>query len=110
VLFEFMILRSVGIAGAIVVAAAVSAAPTLLPAILSILGARLDALAIRRIVAKPAAEGRWARLARAVMRRPLAVLIPTLGALLLLGSPFLRVHFNAPDSTILPASVPSRAA
>jgi predicted secreted hydrolase len=44
------------------------------------------------------------------MRRPVAVLIPTLGLLLVLGWPFLHVRFNAPDSTILPASVPSRAA
>ena len=44
------------------------------------------------------------------MRRPVAVLVPTLGLLLVLGSPFLHVRFNAPDSTILPASVPSRAA
>ena len=44
------------------------------------------------------------------MRRPVAVLVPTLALLLLLGSPFLHVRFNAPDSTILPASVPSRAA
>jgi putative drug exporter of the RND superfamily len=110
VLFEFMILRSVGIAGAVVVAAAVTAALTLLPAILSILGPRLDALAIRSVAVGEGSDGRWAVLARAVMRRPIAVLVPTLGALLVLGSPFLRVHFNAPDSTILPASVPSRAA
>ena len=44
------------------------------------------------------------------MRRPVAVLVPTLGLLLVLGWPFLHVRFNAPDSTILPASVPSRAA
>ncbi|HUQ79265.1 MAG TPA: lipocalin family protein [Patescibacteria group bacterium] len=44
------------------------------------------------------------------MRRPVAVLIPTLAGLLVLGSPFLHVRFNAPDSTILPANVPSRAA
>src|SRR5262249_26330348 len=42
VLFEFMILRSVGIAGAIVVALAVASALTLLPAILAIVGTRID--------------------------------------------------------------------
>ncbi len=109
VLFEFMILRSVGIAGAIVVAVAVSAALTLLPAILALLGPRIDAFAIRRTAPRTTGEGRWARLARAVMARPVAVLVPTLAALLLLGSPFLRVRFNAPDATILPPTVPSRA-
>ena len=36
------------------------------------------------------------------MRRPVAVLVPTLGLLLVLGFPFLHVRFNAPDATILP--------
>jgi RND superfamily putative drug exporter len=43
VLFEFMILRSVGIAGAIVVLLAASSALTLLPALLAIVGPRIDA-------------------------------------------------------------------
>jgi putative drug exporter of the RND superfamily len=110
VLFDFMILRSVGIAGGIVVALAVLAALTLLPALLALFGQHLDRLAIRRVSPRPAAEGPWARLARRVMQRPLAVLIPTLALLLLLGSPFLHVRFNAPDASILPPDVPSRAA
>jgi RND superfamily putative drug exporter len=44
------------------------------------------------------------------MARPVAVLVPTLLLLLALGLPFLHVRFNAPDATILPASVPSRQA
>ena len=110
VLFEFMILRSVGIAGAIVVGLAVASALTLLPAVLAVVGTRIDRLAVRRVAAQPSSEGPWARLARAVMRRPVTVLVPTLAAILLLGSPFLHVRFNAPDSSILPPSVPSRAA
>ncbi|MEO5885049.1 MAG: MMPL family transporter, partial [Candidatus Limnocylindrales bacterium] len=110
ILFEFMILRSVGIAGAIVVALAVTAALTLLPAILTLLGPRLDRLAIRKVTVAPDADGPWSRLARRVMRRPWAVLIPTLGVLLILGSPFLHVRFNAPDSSVLPSFVPSRQA
>ena len=109
VLFEFMILRSVGIAGAIVVGLAVAAALTLLPAILAIVGPNIDRWTLRRVPVEPAADGRWSRLARWVMRRPVAVLVPTLGLLLVLGLPFLHVRFNAPDATILPASVPSRA-
>ena len=110
VLFRFMILRSVGIAGAIVVGLAVAAALTLLPAGLAIVGTRIDRLAVRRVTVTPGSDGAWSRLARAVMRRPVAVLVPTLGLILLLGSPFLHVRFNAPDASILPASVPSRAA
>ena len=110
VLFEFMILRSVGIAGAIVVGLAVASALTLLPALLAIVGTRIDRFAIRRVSPRPRADGPWARLARRVMRHPVAVLVPTLAGILLLGVPFLHVRFNAPDSSILPASVPSRAA
>ena len=110
VLFEFTILRSVGIAGAIVVGVAALAALTLLPAILSIIGSRIDRLAVRRLDRGPSTSEPWARLARWVMRRPVPVFVATLGLLLLLGVPFLHVLPNAPDATILPASVPSRVA
>ena len=110
VLFEFMILRSVGIAGAIVVGLAVASALTFLPAILTILGPRVDRFSVRRVSPATGTNGAWSRLARRVMRHPVAVLVPTLAFLLVLGSPFLHVRFNAPDATILPPEVPSRAA
>jgi RND superfamily putative drug exporter len=110
ILFEFMILRSVGIAGAIVVGLAASASLTLLPALLVLLGDRIDRFAVRSVVVTPGTDGPWARLARRVMRHPVAVLVPTLLFLLVLGSPFLHVRFNAPDSSVLPPSVPSRQA
>jgi RND superfamily putative drug exporter len=110
VLFEFMILRSVGIAGALVVGLAVLAALTLLPAVLTVVGLNLDRFAVRRVTARAEGDGSWARLAHRVMRRPLAFLIPTLALLLVLGSPFLHVRFNAPDASILPPGAPSRAA
>ena len=79
VLFEFMILRSVGIAGAIVVGLAVASALTLLPAVLTILG-RAGGPVRRSARSRPAADadGPWSRLARRVMRHPVAVLVPTL--------------------------------
>jgi putative drug exporter of the RND superfamily len=110
VMFTFMILRSVGLAGGIVVAVAVLAALTLLPAILVVVGSRIDRLAVRRLDRPISIEGRWSRLARWVMARPVVVFVPTLGLLLALGLPFLHVRFNAPDATILPESVPSRTA
>jgi RND superfamily putative drug exporter len=110
VLFEFMILRSVGIAGAIVVGLAVAAALTLLPAVLTVIGSHLDRYAVRRVAATPGVDGPWARFARRVMRHPVAVLVPTLAFLLLLGAPFLHVRFNAPDASVLPPDVPSRQA
>jgi RND superfamily putative drug exporter len=111
VLFDFAILRSIGIAGAITVALAVVASLTLLPALLGVLGARVDRLAVRKVTyEEPSEQGRWARLARGVMRRPLAVAVPTLVLLVALGSPWLGVKFNAPDGSILPERVPSRQA
>ncbi|MEO6350542.1 MAG: MMPL family transporter, partial [Candidatus Limnocylindrales bacterium] len=116
ILFEFMVLRSVGIAGAAVVGVAVTAAVTLLPATLAVLGPRVDSFRVRLpwfrggTTAGPGDEGAWGRLARRVMDRPLAFFIPTLLLLFVLGSPFLHVRLNAPDASILPPGVPSRQA
>ena len=110
-LFDFAILRSIGIAGAITVAIAVASSVTLMPAILSLLGPRVNRLAIRRLGSGEVNErGPWARLAHAVMRRPLAVALPTLALLVALGTPWLGVRFNAPDGSILPERVASRQA
>ncbi len=110
-LFDFAILRSIGIAGAITVAIAVASSVTLMPAILSLLGPRVNRLAIRRLGSGKVNErGPWARLARAVMHRPVAVALPTLALLIALGTPWLGVRFNAPDGSILPERVPSRQA
>ncbi len=109
VFFSFMFLRSVGIAGVIVVFFSTLAALTLLPALLGVLGTRIDRLAVRR----PARAGNdeagfWASLSRRVMAHPVLVLVPTLGLLLVLGSPFLRANVSSPDATILPRELPSR--
>jgi len=110
-LFEFMFLRSVGIAGVIVVAWSTIAALTLLPALLSVIGMRVDRFSLPwRTVDGSGRNGFWVRLSLGVMARPVAVLIPTLALLLLLGSPFLRVNISSPDATILPPDLPSRQA
>jgi RND superfamily putative drug exporter len=44
------------------------------------------------------------------MRYPVRILLPVLLFLIALGTPFLGVRFSAPDASILPADVPSRAA
>ncbi len=120
--FDFMMLRSLGLGGAVVVAFSVLAAVTFLPAILAIVGWRIDALAVRGVAARAAlarpagavlrrmglGPGFWARLASWVMAHPLRVLVPTLALLLALGYPFTRVQFSSPDASILPAEAPSR--
>ena len=69
--FPQMFLRSMGFGGIAVVLVDMLAALTVLPALLALLGRRVDALRIGRRSAPPAADGgAWYRLARSVMRRP----------------------------------------
>ncbi len=108
--FDITALRSMGLAGALVVAVSVLAALTLLPALLGLLGVRIDALAIGPLRHVPGSgrPGVWSKLAHGVMARPLAVLVPLLVILVGLGLPFLQVEFGAPDASILPTDVQSR--
>jgi RND superfamily putative drug exporter len=111
-LFDIIALRSMGVAGALVVLVSVLAALTMLPALLGVLGPRIDALAIGPLAAAARRAGQgpgfWTRLAHLVMARPLAFLVPLLALLIGLGLPFLRVEFGAPDASILPDDVQSR--
>ena len=109
ILFDFMFLRSVGIAGVIVVFFSVAAAVTLLPALLGIAGANIERWAvIRRSPEEHHGQGFWARVSRGVMDRPVLILIPTVLLLLALGAPFRHVNISSPDATILPKSTESR--
>lgn len=113
-LFSFMFLRSVGIAGVAVVFFATLSALTLLPAVLSIIGTRIDRGRLlagslgRGDEASNRATGFWAGLSRRVMARPFLVLIPTLIFLVVLGAPFTGIKISSPDGTILPESTTSR--
>jgi putative drug exporter of the RND superfamily len=112
ILFDFMFLRSVGIAGVVVVFFSVFAALTLLPAILSIMGTNIERLTIHRRVPSADTEtnGFWVRLSQWVMQRPVLVMVPTLIFLVSLGAPFRNVEVSSPDATILPRDLPSRQA
>ena len=123
-LFEPTALRSFGIGGALTVAASVFFALTFLPAVLGMLGPRVNALSVaglrdrvRRAFGRPvgaAAEAartsRWERMAHWVMARPIAVLVPTLAFLLIAGTPFLRLDQGIPDASVLPPGIESREA
>ncbi len=125
VFFRINMLRSVGIGGVLVVLMAVLAAITLLPAVLAIIGTRVNAFPVRlprlwgRKQEQPNRDGStsidpqygfWYRLSQVVMRYPLRIFVTVLFILIGLGLPFLMVRFSAPDASILPADVPSRAA
>jgi RND superfamily putative drug exporter len=118
-LFEAPAIRSIGIAGALVVLSSVTFALTFLPAVLGMLGPRVNALTIGGLLrrfraASDAPTGRrasrWERLAHEVMRRPLTVLVPTLAVLVIAGSPVLRLEQGVPGAEIYPAGVESRDA
>jgi uncharacterized membrane protein YdfJ with MMPL/SSD domain len=106
-LFPVDFLRSMGFGGVATVAVDVAAALTVLPALLAVLGHRVNALRIRRSVQRPPREetsGAWYRLARSVMRRPLVYVTVITIALLALGAPFLRISWGGTDARTLPAA------
>jgi RND superfamily putative drug exporter len=117
------ILTSMGLAGSFMVLISVVYALSFLPALLAILGDRVNRwrpgsllrLFRRRGAAAvggpaitvgpapdPGGHGFWARLANLVMRRPVAVLLPCLALLVLAGSPLAQIHLAEADVTLLP--------
>ncbi len=100
--FRGSFLASLGAGGTIVVVLSVVYALTFLPALLGVLGKNVDRLRVFRT--SPVGEHRrWHRLATAVMRHPVIVLVPTLALLVEAGRPFLDIALAVPDVHILPA-------
>lgn len=110
--------KSFAYAGVAVVMAAVVASVVLLPATLMLLGDRVNAWDLRKPVRRllgrgeaaprPPAESFWYRLVNGVMGRALPVTLVTGALLLLLGSPFLSVHFGTPDDRMIGTFASSR--
>ncbi len=129
-LFRAPTLSSMGIGGALIAICSVVYALTFLPAVLGMLGPRVERLRIRvpavltlrRSSAAAAAAaagstagstaraGLWERIASAVMRRPVAVLAPILALLLAFGLPFLGERGGLPGASVLPVSNQARQA
>jgi len=107
VLFPQMFLKSFGYAGVTVVILAVLGALVALPALLAILGNRIDKLVVRKSSITPKEDGRWAQTARFVMRRPVAVVMLSLIILTVLAAPIKNMVFSQVDSQVLPASNPA---
>jgi RND superfamily putative drug exporter len=103
-LFPQMFLKSFGYAGVTVVVMAVLGALVALPALLAILGTRIDKLVVRKSSITPKEDGRWAQTARFVMRRPVAVVMLSLIILTVLAAPIKNIVFSQVDSRVLPAS------
>jgi putative drug exporter of the RND superfamily len=114
VLFPQDYLRSMGIAGAIGALVAATVAVVVLPALLAVLGARVNALAPKRLQlaadrdARPGDSGFWYRLSRFVMRRPAQIATVSAAFLIALGIPFTGVKFVTVNASVLPPSASAR--
>jgi RND superfamily putative drug exporter len=106
-LFPLMFLKSFGYAGVTVVIMAVLGALVALPALLAILGKRIDKAVVRKSALKPKEDGRWAQTARFVMRKPVSVVVLSLVLLTVLAAPIKNIVFSQVDSRVLPASNPA---
>jgi trehalose monomycolate/heme transporter len=136
-LFPMTFLRSMGYGGVATVLVDMLAALTVMPALLSVLGPRVNALRVRprrraRAAGQPAlaqqsglapqpalaqqgraaladeTSGAWYRLARSVMRRPVVYVVVIVAGLAAVGSPFLHITWGGTDAQVLPAAAAPR--
>jgi uncharacterized membrane protein YdfJ with MMPL/SSD domain len=112
--FPQRFLYSMGIAGFFVALIAGGIALTVLPAVLTLLGHRVNALSppflARRAErdARPAQAGTWYRLTRLVTRFPGRIAAATAALLVAVGLPFAAIEFTSVDAQALPASASAR--
>jgi RND superfamily putative drug exporter len=108
-LFPLSFLRSFAYAGVAVSVLAALGAIVVLPALLAVLGRRVDSLRLfRHREPKPIGEGVWHRVAMLVMRRPVPIATVVIVVLVALGLPFLRLQIGLPDDRVLPSALSSR--
>jgi RND superfamily putative drug exporter len=114
-IFPQRFLYSMGVAGALVALLAATLAIVVLPAILGVLGPRVNALSPTWLAraanrdARPAHAGAWYRLSQIVMRRPALIAITSASFLIALGIPFFtQVKFTTVDANVLPAGATAR--
>ena len=102
-LFPLMFLKSFGYAGVTVVIMAVLGSLVALPALLAILGNRIDKAVVRKSAITPKEDGRWAQTARLVMKRPVSAVVLSLVILGVMAAPITSIKFSQGDSRMLPA-------
>jgi RND superfamily putative drug exporter len=100
-------LYSIAVAGASVGILSAVIAILVVPSMLALLGTRIDALSIRRGPAVSDESGGWYRLARGVMRRPVAVALGSSALLLAAASPLLWTTLTGPSAQAVPPGKPS---
>ncbi|WP_212998904.1 MMPL family transporter [Winogradskya consettensis] len=107
-LFPQGFLKSLAYGGLAAVALAALLSLTLLPALLAVLGPRINKLPVR--LPRRNRSSMWAKLAGVVLRRPVLIALPILAGLLVLAAPVRGVHFGENDERVLPAGDPARQA
>jgi putative drug exporter of the RND superfamily len=105
-LLPIPLVRSLGIAGALVVLTSVLAALTLLPALLGMIGHQINWG--RHRVESADSKLSWATIAHAVIRYRLIAIAAVLAIVFGLTSPFFSIHFGLPDANILPPTASAR--
>jgi RND superfamily putative drug exporter len=112
--FPQRFLYSMGLGGALVALFAALISLTVLPAVLTLLGTRVNSLAPRFLQrraeadTRPDESGFWYRLSRFVMRRPVPVATLSAALLIVMGIPFFNIKFDTVDPTVLPTSASAR--
>jgi putative drug exporter of the RND superfamily len=103
-------LYSMAVAGASVAVLSSLIAILVVPSLLALLGTRIDALSIRRGRAVSDTSDGWYRLARGVMRRPVAVALASSALLLAAAAPLLWTTLTGPSAEAVPPDQPSAKA
>ncbi len=112
--FPQSFLRSMGLGGMLVALIGAGVSLVFLPAVLALLGHRVDSLAPKRFqrasakAARPASSGYWFRLSHVVMKRPVVIAAATATLLVVLGLPFTGVRFTGFDPSVLPKASSGR--
>jgi RND superfamily putative drug exporter len=114
IVFDLRFLFSMGYGGVLVALTAALVSLTVLPALLAVLGPRVNALGLKRwkqSLARDASrvqEGPWYRFSQWVMRRPGPIALATAALLIAMGLPFLRIEFTGVDASVLPTERSAR--
>ena len=106
--FPLMLLRSVAIAGSLVVLMSLLGTLVFLPALLAVLGPRVEWLSFGKKQDREQAPVFWHRVATAVMKKPVLFTVMVTGLLVVLGLPFLQIKPSVSGASVLPEEAEAR--
>jgi len=111
ILMPLPFMRSMGVGGVLIPLVSIAAAATLLPALLAVMGTKVNRLPLvpRRFLAKRAHEegGFWSTLARSIMRRPVPYFVVAAAIMLGFAAQTSRIHLTSGDNRGIPTTTES---